>query len=142
MSGDADVKAFADAIGATEPSPESPNYQKWKMIFRRSNYFRWNGMFVVVKISRSKKPFWGVGKEILDLLNLLEDYRLVLLASPKEGWAFSKAEVEANISSLRWKLREADGNYKINPPLPDRNGFFSPQNFIKKFAPDENETAT
>lgn len=133
MPPDSDVAQFVAAIGASEPSPDSENVEKWKAIFRRSNYFRLNGMLVVVKISRSAKPFWGLGKPILDLLSPLEDYRVILLTSAKEGWAFSKGDVEKMIESKRWKLREADNNYKINPPLPDKNCFFSPENFLKKF---------
>lgn len=138
MNADADVMAFADAISAREPAPDSPNHETWKLLFQRSNYFRWNGMFIIVKISRSRKPFWGVTKSILDLLDTLPDYRLVLLTSKNQGWAFSKVEIRANIASGRWNLREADGNYKINPPLPDTNSFFSAQHFIKKFEPNRN----
>ena len=67
MTADKDVMDFANAIGASEPSPDSENYQKWKAIFKRSNYFILNKRFMIVKISRSNKPFWGVGKEIIDL---------------------------------------------------------------------------
>ena len=132
MTSDRDIGGFVAAIGAKEPSPDSGNYAKWKAIFRRSNYFLFNGKFMIVKISRSKKPFWGVGKEFIDLLNSLDDFYLVLLISQREGWVFSKSEVNAQIKSGRWNLREADNNYKINYPLPDNNSFFSPKTFLKK----------
>jgi len=90
--------------------------------------------FLIVKISRSKTPFWGIGKDFLDLLNRFEqiDYFLILLVSGKEGWVFSRQEVNANITSQKWKLREADNNYKINWPLPDTNSFTSPDTFLKR----------
>lgn len=141
MPADPDVAKFVTAIGASEPSPDSTNYKKWKAVFRRSNYFRLDGMLIVVKISRSEKPFWGIGKDILDLLSLLEDYRIILLTSDKEGWAFPKRDVEGMIKSKRWKLREADNNYKINAPLPDKNSFFSPEHYLKKFGSANNESA-
>lgn len=142
MSIDKDVKNFVEAVGASEPSPDSENYYKWKAIFKRSNYFLINKTFMVVKISRSEKPFWGLGKKILDLLNLLEEYYLVLLISSHEGWIFTKSEVNANIKSKKWNLREADNNYKINYPLPDKNSFFSPQNCLKKLRLDGKSNST
>lgn len=132
MSIDQDVKQFVDAIGAKDPSADSENYAKWKTLFKRSNYFQINGKLIIVKISRSKTPFWGVGKEFIDLVSSLDDYCLVLLISGREGWVSSKSEVNVYIKSKKWNLREADNNYKINYPLPDRNSFFSPRNFLKK----------
>jgi len=125
-----EVEEFAKSVGATAPSPQDGHYHAFRSIFRRSNYFVLAGNFLVVKISRSKKPFWGVGKEYIDFLNGT-DYWLVLLVSKTEGWAFSKNEVNANIMSNRWRLREKDNNYKINSPLPDRNWFYSPESFLK-----------
>jgi len=142
MAIDPDIKSFVDEIGAKEPSSSSESYAEWRTIFRRSNYFLLNGMVMIVKISRSEKPFWGVGKNFIDLLNSSEDYYLVLLISPREGWVFDKQEVNANISSKRWNLREKDNNYKINYPLPDRNSFFSPKNFLKKVGVENGSYAT
>jgi len=132
MSVDKDISQFVAAIGAKEPSPDKEDYWKWKAIFKRSNYFLFNGKFMIVKISRSKKPFWGVGKAFIDLLNSLDDYYLVLLVSSAEGWVFTKREINTNIQSRRWNLREADNNYKINYPLPDSNSFLSVKSFFKK----------
>ena len=47
-----------------------------------------------------------------------------MLTSDAEGWVFSKKEVKANIAGDKWRLREKDGNYKINTPLPDQNSFY------------------
>jgi hypothetical protein len=85
----------------------------------------------MVKISRIEKPFWGIGKDFIDFLDN-SDYFLVLLVSNREGWLFSKTEVNSNIKNKKWNLREADNNYKIHTPLPDRNSFYSPDNFLKK----------
>ena len=64
MSIDKDIAEFVAAIGAKAPSPGNENYAKWKAIFKRSNYFFFNGKFMIVKISRSKKPFWGGADKI------------------------------------------------------------------------------
>ena len=130
MSVDKDITQFVASIGARAPSPASEDYAKWKAIFRRPNYFFFDNKFMIVKISRSKKPFWGVGKDFIDLFNSLDDYLFVLLISPREGGVFTKSEVKTHVKSGRWKLRETDNNYKINHPLPDGNSFSSPENFL------------
>ena len=120
MPKDKDILGFAEEVGAKKLS-----------IFPRQNYFFLKGKILIVKISRSTKPFWGVGKKYLDFLDS-SDYFLVLLTSNREGWIFSKKEVKANIARDKWRLREKDCNYKINVPLPDQNSFFSPEHFLKR----------
>jgi len=134
MSIDKDIAQFVTESGATEPSLYSEDFRKWKAIFKRSNYFIFNGKLMIVKISRSNKPFWGLTKGIIDLLNSMKDYLLVLLVSSREGWVFNKKDVNDNIRSNRWKLRVADQNYKINYPLPDSHSFISMKSFFKKVA--------
>jgi len=129
---DNEIQEFTQAIGAVTPQLDSEKYVTFKTIFKRSNYFLLGNKFIIVKISRSEKPFWGIGKDFIDLLNNF-DYLLILLVSNHEGWVFSKEEVNANIRHKTWNLRIADNNYKINWPLPDRNSFHSPENFLKKF---------
>jgi len=131
MPKDKDVLEFAQKVGAKQPEEATESYMKFRSIFRRSNYFFLQGKIIIVKISRSAKPFWGVGEKFLDFLDDF-DYFLVLLTSSKEGWVFSKKEVKANIAGDRWRLWEKDRNYKINMPLPDRNSFFSPEHFLKR----------
>ena len=123
---DKDILAFTTAVGAKVPEIEN-----FKLMFKRSNYFTFNGKFLVVKISRSKRPFWGVGKDFIDFLNGLHAFYLVLLTSEREGWVFSKAEINRNIGSGRWGLGQ-DGQYKINWPLPDANAFHSRETFKAK----------
>jgi hypothetical protein len=129
---DEQIRQFAQGIGAIEPASNSVAYEKWRSVFRRPNYFLFHDKVIVVKISRSTPPFWGVGKKYIDLLESLDDYYVVLLISEREGWVFNKLDVRASIKSRKWKLRAADGNYKINLPLPDRNSFFSLENLLKK----------
>jgi len=55
---------------------------------------------MIIKISRSEKPFWGVGKVYLDFLNEHEiNYFLVLLESDKSGHVFDRKEIERMIQS-------------------------------------------
>ena len=134
---DSDIAKFVEAIGASEPLANDESYMTFRRLFKRHNYFVLEGRFLIVKISRSERPFWGVGKPFIDFLNSLNNYYLVLLVSAREGWVFSKSDVDANIRSQRWRLREEDGNYKINLPLPDRNMFAGAKSFRQKVGINE-----
>lgn len=136
MATDPDIAKFVEAIGAVEPLSNDETYATFRQMFKRHNYFLLDGRFLIVKISRSKKPFWGVGKEFIDFLNSLDNYYLVLLVPGNEGWVFSKAEVNMNIRSLNWKPGK-DNDYKINLPLPDGNTFAGPKTFRKRLGVGE-----
>jgi len=128
---EAEILKFAASIGATEPDKTSEIYTSFRQIFKRHNYFVCNGNLLIIKISRSKKPFWGVGKEYIDFLNVLNNYYLVLLTCSSEGWVFNKNEINNFIGTKRWNLRYEDNNYKINFPLPDKNSFITKKKFFQ-----------
>lgn len=130
MPKNSDIHQFAQMVGAEEPEEGTESYKQFRRIFRRSNYFILKGKILIVKISRSVRPFWGVGEKYLEFLDSF-DYFLVLLTSNSEGWVFSKEEVKANIASDKWRLGK-DGDYKVNMPLPDQNSFCSPENFLRR----------
>ena len=125
-----EVLEFAQKAGAQVPREGTELYRMFRSIFRRSNYFFLNNKVLIIKISRKTKPFWGVGKKYLDLLDGRFEYFLVLLASSNEGWVFSETEVKRNIANDTWRLAK-DQNYKIYVPLPDRNSFSSPERFLQ-----------
>jgi len=125
-----EVKQFADAVGAIAPQAGDPLYHQFTQIFRRQSYFILDNKLAIIKISRTTRPFWGLTKTYVDMLNNADNYLLILLTSAKEGYCFAKAEINRNIESGRWGLTK--GQYKINPPLPDRNSFYSTDNFLKK----------
>ena len=128
---DQDIKLFVDAIGAEEPSAGDEIYLKFRQFFKRSNYFFYKGHFLVIKISRSNRPFWGLGNDYVELLKTVDTYLLVLLTSPKSGWLFSKHELNHKITCGDWRLTDKD--YKINPPsLRYENHFNSLERFLEK----------
>jgi len=128
-----EIKEFIEAVGAIEPNPSDENYSLFKSVFKRSNYFKLNKKFLIVKISRSEKPFFGVGKPYIELLNLLDNYFLVLLVNSREGWVYSKSEINAYIEKSIWRLNDKDNNYKINSyTLKGENLFASPDEFLRK----------
>ena len=132
-----EIKEFIESIGASEPSRDEEHYDVFRKTFKRSNYFRLKGTLLVVKISRSKKPFFGVSKDIIDLLDKMSsiNYYLVLLVSNSEGWIYSKSETKNNIDNYMWRLSSNDNNYKINYyTLKDDNLFTSPYDFLNKLS--------
>ncbi len=132
MKIDSEISEFTSAIGATAPAPGDENYDSWRYLFKRGNYFRFGTRITVVKISRLEKPFWGVRKLIVDLLNSFDDYFLVLLTPKGSGWVFRKSQVNNFVGNGTWGL-SAQGNYTINCPLPDEYHFRSPDDFLKRF---------
>ena len=130
MSRDQDVLEFAQKVGVKEPDQNTELYTKFRSIFPRSNYFFLKDKMLIVKISRTRKPFWGVGKRYVGFLEQF-GFLLVLLVSSSEGWVFSKVEVERNIDGDKWRLAK-DQDYKINVPLPDQNSFSSPEQILRR----------
>lgn len=128
---DAEIKEFTEGIGAREPDPSSDAYNVFRTLFKKQNYFFFNSSFMIVKISRTDKPFWGVGKKFIDFFNKGKDnYYLVLLVSGREGWVFDKHDINYHIGMGYWKLNPKDDNYKINPPLKDKYSFSTHKQFL------------
>ena len=122
---DTEIKIFANSIDLVVDNSN----------FSRSNYFKFRDTttLIAIKISRSSKPFFGIGKQVIDLANNCDDkFYLVLLISEKSGWVYSKKEVNSNIKNGFWKLA-SDNNYKINNgDLSDSNYFTSYNIFLTK----------
>lgn len=122
---DIEIKTFVDILDCVED----------KTNFSRSNYFKFRDTttLIAIKISRSTKPFFGIGKQVIDLANSQDDkFYLVLLISDKAGWVYSKNEVNSNIKNGFWKLAN-DNNYKINNgDLSNSNYFTSHNVFLDK----------
>lgn len=123
---------FAVSIGAKEFDKSEEHYAALKKMFRERNYFRHEAGFLIIKISRSKKPFYGLTKEILDFLNKYIDYKVILLKPSSQGWVFTKDEVNKNINSKTWRLDKTGAQYKINMPLPDSNHFLGLKGCLKR----------
>jgi hypothetical protein len=132
-----EIEEFTNKIGATSPQKGEENYKLFQSVFRRSNYFIHSKGFLIIKISRSEKPFWGVGKTYIDFLNELEaNYFLVLLESERSGYVFSKNEINDKIKRKEWKLA-GDDNFKINSPLHNRFLFRTTDQFLSKIGVNE-----
>ena len=122
-----EIIQFAASIQATEPDESEQIYGTYRQIFKEQNYFRHASGLLVIKLSRSKKPIWGLRKQIIDGLNEHFPYHVILLNSASRGWVFTKQEVIERTGSRAWNLESKGEEYKINSPLPDRNGFFGPK---------------
>jgi len=135
---DKEIKEFTENIGAKKIQEVIDDILK--LLFKRPNYFVIDKSILVVKISRSTNLFWGLGKDILERVDIFSrgtkianNYFLVLLDSNCSGWIYSKRETLNNIEDKKWKFRETDNNYKINHhTLKGRNRFISCEDFLKK----------
>jgi len=130
-----EVLEFAEAIGAKSLKSEAA-FSKYHTLFRRNNYFvLGKNHFLIIKISRIERPFWGLGKKVFELFNSLTkesgNYFLVALVSNKSGWVLSKNEILRGISNESLSYSERTQEYKIID-LKDRQGFTSIENFMKK----------
>jgi hypothetical protein len=125
-----EIKTFASSINAVELSGAE------KTIFSRSNYFKFHHTetLIAIKISRSPKPFFGIGKKVVDYVNTQKDpFYLVLLISDTSGWCYSKKEVNSNIKNRFWRNQEGSSDYKINHgDLSNTNYFTSIDIFFNK----------
>jgi hypothetical protein len=127
-----EVLEFAKAIEVNDL--KSKNNE----LFKRHNYFFQDNNFFVIKISRSEKsPFWGLGKQFLDLFNTWTEksgnYFFVALASNKSGWVLSKKEILSQISEGSLSYSENQEQYKIHKyNLKDHNSFTSTDEFLRK----------
>ena len=130
---DKEIKSFVEKIGAKAPDPGAENFRLFKSIFPRPNYFILEKHFIIIKISRSEKPFWGLSKKSVDLLNNLENYFLVLLDSDTSGWFFNKVGINSKIKTREWNLQDSSGEYKINYNTVkyDDSRFTSPNQFLE-----------
>ena len=115
MSIDPDVQLFVDAMKARSPSVGDKEFDLFDHVTKRGNYFIHPRGFMIVKISRTEVPFWGVGKKHIDILNAtLDNYFLVLLVSSSSGYILDKAAINSNIVHDNWRVSGPD--YKVHRP--------------------------
>ncbi|MBI3502007.1 MAG: hypothetical protein HY063_09445 [Bacteroidetes bacterium] len=124
-----EIKTFVTEIGAVELSPEA------KKFFNRDNYFKFPNTqtLLITKISRSKKPFYGVDSRVIEVADeKCPNYFLILLSSNKSGWIFSKREISLQIKNGFWRVA-ADKNHKINyGDLINKYSFSSIKQFFER----------
>lgn len=137
-----EILDFANQIGAVDLKTIF-DYSEFHGLFKRRNYFLIDkDKFLIIKISRSNRPFWGLGKKFFDIFNTLTEksgnYFFVALVSEKSGWVLSKIEILSQISDGSLSYSENQEQYKINPyNLKDHNGFTSIESFLKKIGISE-----
>ena len=133
-----EIVRFAAAIGATEPDEGDEIYSLYRSVFREHNYFRHPSGLLVIKLSRSPRPFWGLTRTIIKTLNAHFNYHVILLTRTGQGWVFTKEETNSQIESRAWNLDSKGDQYKINAPLPDANGFMGPKTCMQRLASSNN----
>ena len=66
-----EIKEFTEAVGAAEPIPGGEEYTLFRKEFKKSHYFIFGKKFMVVKMSRTVRPFWGPIHTQIDVLIFL-----------------------------------------------------------------------
>jgi hypothetical protein len=87
------------------------------------NYFVYNSLWLVVRISRIPRPFWGLGYGCVERF-ADERFGLVLLVAPQRGWLLSKEQVLKRTRARRWPISKKL-EYKIAGPPPEADLFES-----------------
>lgn len=132
-----EILEFAEAVGATDLK-RLFDYSEFHGLFKRRNYFLLNqNTFLIVGISRSERPFFGLRKDIFDLFNKLTEgtgsYYYVALVSNKSGWVLPKSQIINQISNGSISYSEDQKSYKINNyNLKDQNSFASIDGFSRR----------
>lgn len=138
MEGD-EVIEFAEGIGAVDLRDHLDT--EYKGLFTRRNYFLMEAdTHLIVKISRTAKPWWGVGKKEVDALDRLTKhagtYYLVTLDSSTTGWIFTKSRLTDLIhgrGSNVLSYSKDDRVYKVNNyNLSPAGRFTSLDSFLKR----------
>lgn len=118
MAVEREVQEFAQSIDA-----KIKNFS-----FFKGNIFYKEDRILLIKISRTKNPFWGLNGNLMDLLlegskeNKIK-FSIILLITSYDGWVYPQSKVINMIENKRWK-KNSNGQYLINSPL-DHNLSFS-----------------
>lgn len=121
MTAEYEVQEFAESIGA----------EIKKISFFRGNVFYKEDKILLIKISRTQKPFWGLNGNLMDLLiegskkNMIK-FSIILLTTSSDGWVYSQNLAINMIENGRWK-KNNKGQYLINPPLKHEFSFSTPE---------------
>jgi hypothetical protein len=129
-----EVVQFARAIGAVRMDLQTSLQER--RLFAYPHCCQIMSGRLIIKISRIKRPFWGVNKRAIESLEKHGVYYLVLLVSDKEGGFLSSSEIKRlrlGPDTVGWSNKAQDGDYKISHPLPPlTNWFSSPESLLQK----------
>lgn len=105
---DEDVMYFSEACEYIYMPPSK--------IFK-GNIFKHGDMISIIKISRSKKPFWGINANMVDAINTMKDinFSAIFLTSKTTGYYYNLSNLSALIKERN--LKKIQNDYKINSPL-------------------------
>ncbi len=103
--------------------PKPYKYFGSLIALRPGNYFLYekktksvqSSLWLITRLSRSKRPFWGLRSHTVELFQNEPNWLLVLLQPGERGWLYEKADVEHKIHSQQWR-KAKDNEYKINHP--------------------------
>ena len=118
VGGKGEVVTFAQRLRARDlKSSHDPRFNGF---LKRRNYFvLGEDTYLIIKVSRTSKPFFGLGKQFIELFNDLTEnsgtYYFVGLDSATSGWLVSKSRLLQEIEN--GSISASGGStteYKIN----------------------------
>lgn len=113
------VLTFARQLDALDLRDLRSHDSQLRIIRRRNYFLLGRDTYLIVKLSRSPKPFFGLGKQFVGLFNELTEesgtYYFVGLDSHTTGWLISKNSLLQDIDNGSISYSEGAGTeYKIN----------------------------
>ena len=112
-----EVLTFAKQLGALDLKDLRSRDPRLRIIKRRNYFLLGKDTYLIVKISRIEKPFFGLGKQFVDLFNELTEksgtYYFVGLDSHNTGWLISKNSLLQDINNGSISYSERESQYKI-----------------------------
>lgn len=104
--------ASARALAVLGGAPRALSYGR---------YFLYGDLWLLVRTSRIKKPFWGLRYGCVERF-LDQPFALVLLTGAQQGWVLGKGEVLDHVANRRWPMSR-DLEFKITAPACDAGRF-------------------
>ena len=120
QGGKDEVITFARNLNALDLKANWPQDRRIIIIRRRNYFLLGKDTYLIIKISRSDEPFFGLGKKYIELFNELTrksgNYYFIGLDSQSTGWLIPKNSLLNNISNGSISSSEKSGNieYKVN----------------------------
>jgi len=113
---------FAEKIGA-----------RFLPLRKLKSLFAFNGIGLIIKVSRDGKEFWGVDNILVDLELKDRKYACVFLETENTGWFCTRDYFELG-KGKKWKRGGNNNEYKVNGNHLEKEWYFTDiQMFLKMF---------
>lgn len=113
---------FAEKIGA-----------KFLPLRKLKSFFEFNGVGLIIKVSRDGKEFWGIDNTLVDLELKNKKYACIFLETENRGWFCTREHFELG-KGKKWKKGGDNDDYKVNGNHLEKEWYFTDiQMFLNMF---------